>query len=91
MTEREDGYGRRGLPKDTAEFRATPDSSASTAQFQAFASGYDQMPAESGPGRAWPDQPDAGRPARSRRMPIVVGVVVAALLVLGVIAVLLHG
>ncbi len=91
MSEREDGYGRRGLPKDTAEFRATPDLSASTAQFQAFARGYDSQPAEPWADQAWPKQPDAGKPARRGNGPIVLAVVVALLIALGVAAYLMFG
>ena len=93
MSERDDGYGRRGLPKDTAEFRATPDTSASTAQFQAFARAYDNQPSERWADEAWPKQPDTGQAQAPRRRVglIVAGVVVAALIVLGVVAFLMHG
>lgn len=91
MSERDDGYGRRSLPKDTAEFRATPDSSASTAQFQAFARAYDAKPSEPWADQAWPKQPDQGRPARGRTGPIIAAVIVAVLIVAGVAAYLMFG
>lgn len=87
MSEREDRYGRNNLPSTTAEFRATPDASASTAEFKAFVAGQ-----TAGTGRAkegldaWPEQPWAGEaPARDsggRTTAIVIGaIIVVALLI----------
>src|SRR5579875_1864861 len=76
MSERDDRYARDdvpGLPSSTAEFRAMPDASASTAQFQAFAAGYDRSEARRpGPAASWPG-PAGGavgrRPARQNPPP----------------------
>lgn len=93
MSEREDRYGRNNLPSTTAEFRAAPDASASTAEFKAFVAGQ-----TAGTGRAkegldaWPEQPWAGEaPARnSGRTPaIVIGAIIVVALV--VILVVLFG
>ncbi|HVB42358.1 MAG TPA: hypothetical protein VNF47_06560 [Streptosporangiaceae bacterium] len=86
MSERDDRYARNNLPNSTAEFRATPDISASTAQFRAFASardtGYDQPRQDTG---SWPEQPWAGEaPSGGSGRPvalIVAGVVVVAIAV----------
>ena len=71
MAERDDRYVRNdgpSLPRNTGEFRAAPDASASTAEFKAFAAGQTsgtKQPADTG---SWPEQPwDAGAPARSGR------------------------
>jgi hypothetical protein len=77
MTERhEDPATRTGRSMSTGEFRATPDMSASTAQFQAFADSSVE------PERPW----DMAAPGRSvaKMALLVVGVAV----VLAVIAIL---
>jgi hypothetical protein len=89
MSERDNRYSHNDLPSTTAEFRATPDASASTAQFKAFASGQDIGTSGSRPGAdAWPEQPWAGEvPARnSGRTPaIVIGAIVVVVLVIALI------
>jgi hypothetical protein len=72
MTERLEDPPGSGRPITTGEFRATPDVSASTAQFRAFADAEDG----SEPGRPW----EMGAPGRS--------VARMALLILGVAVVL---
>ena len=78
MTERyEDPATRAGRPISTGEFRATPDASASTAQFRAFAE------TEGEPGRPW----DMGAPGRNvAKMALIV---VMGCLPLGFITLLL--
>lgn len=75
MSERhEDPATRAGRPITTGEFRATPDVSASTAQFRAFA----EKSAE--PGRSW-DVGAAGRSVPKMAIMIVVVAVVLAAVV----------
>ncbi|GEM_PF-974095 len=86
MSERDDRYARDdvpGLPSSTAEFRAMPDASASTAQFQAFAAGYDRSEARRpGPAASWPGQPwDSGRGGSRRAAALVIGGLAAIALV----------
>jgi len=87
MSERDDRYARNDLPSTTAEFRATPDASASTAQFQAFAAGRDSGAETDRPGLAtdgWPEQPWAGEAqarGASRTMVIVVSAIIFVALV----------
>jgi hypothetical protein len=74
MSERhEDPRASRSL--STGEFRAAPDVSANTAQFQAFASAHE-------PDRAWDASP--ARPSSTK----IALIVVAAVIVLAVIAIL---
>jgi hypothetical protein len=77
MTERhEDPAPHAGRPITTGEFRATPDASASTAQFRAFAEG------ESGQERPW-EMAAPGRSVAKMAMVIVlVAVVLAAIAIL---------
>jgi hypothetical protein len=76
MTERhEDPAARAGRPISTGEFRATPDVSASTAQFRAFAEGTD-------PERPW----DMAAPGRS--VAKLALLIVAVAVVLAIIAIL---
>lgn len=84
MSERDDRYARQDLPSNTAEFRATPDISASTAQFQAFAAAHDDQSEQPWQANSWPEQPAAGtQPARpSRRGPMLA---VAGLVLLAVV------
>ncbi len=69
-----------GLPANTGEFRATPDISASTAQFRAFAASQDG---------------DGGHPwsmrARARNVAALAGVIAAVVVVLIVLAFLVMG
>jgi hypothetical protein len=78
MTERyQDPAARAGRPITTGEFRTTPDASASTAQFRAFAE------RDGEPERPW----DMGAPGRSvAKMAVLV---VAVAVVLAVIAILI--
>jgi len=79
MTERyEDPASRSGRPISTGEFRATPDASASTAEFRAFAE------REAEPGRPW----DMGAPGRSVAKMALIIVIVAIVLAAIAIAVL---
>lgn len=82
MSERDDRYVRDDLPRTTGEFRATPDSSASTAEFKAFAAGQDGRSRQGG-ASSWPEQPWAGDGAADRR-----GSGRMALLILGVVVVI---
>jgi hypothetical protein len=79
MSERhEDPATRAGRPITTGEFRATPDVSASTAQFRAFA----EKSAE--PGRSW-DAVATSRSVPKMAIMIVVVVVILAAIVLLVV------
>ncbi len=73
MTERHENPAASATPITTGEFRATPDVSANTAQFRAFA----EESAE--PGRPW----EMGAPGRSvaRMALLIVGVAVVLALV----------
>lgn len=93
MSQRNDRYVGNdvpSLPQNTAEFRAAPDASASTAQFKAFAArqpeGIEQ-PVDTG---SWPEQPWPGESPSSsgsgRSVAFVVGgIVVLAIVVLAVV------
>ncbi len=78
-----------GLPRTTGEFRATPDISASTAEFRAFAAG---QTAASQPGQAvdsgsWPEQPWAGDDAGTgsgRTVAMIVGIVVVLVIIVAI-------
>jgi hypothetical protein len=85
MSQRDDRYGREDLPSTTAEFRATPDASASTAQFKAFAAGQAVNDEELDSPTAWPEQPWAGRPpgTRKTRVLVIVGVLVLMAIIIG--------
>ena len=73
MTERHENPAPSGSPITTGEFRATPDASASTAEFRAFAEDGGE------PGRPW----EMGAPGRSvaRMAVLIVGVAVVLALV----------
>jgi hypothetical protein len=86
MSERDDRYvGNDGprLPRNTSEFRATPDISGSTAEFRAFVTGQAGSTKQTADVGSWPEQPwDAGAPASSgRTVWFVVGGIVLALVV----------
>jgi hypothetical protein len=71
MTERyEEPATSAGRPMSTGEFRATPDVSASTAQFRAFAEDGSEK------GRPW----DLGAPGRSVAKMSLIVVIVAVVL-----------
>lgn len=89
MSERDDRYAGND-PISTAEFRAAPDISASTAQFKAFAQGQDVQQAQRGADGSWPEQPWAGdMPSRGsgRRTALIVGVIVAVAVVMTILLV----
>lgn len=80
MTERyENPASRPGRPMNTGEFRATPDVSASTAQFRAFA----ESEAESG--RPW-DMGASGRSVAKMALIVVIVAVVLAAIAIAVLA-----
>lgn len=83
MSERDDRYAGQDMPSTTAEFRAAPDASASTAEFKAFAAGYDSAAGRVQPADSWPEQPWAGeQPRRSgRSTAILIGAIVAVAVV----------
>jgi hypothetical protein len=87
MSERDDRYAGNDLPSTTAEFRAAPDPSASTAQFKAFAAGVDDRATGS-----WPEQPWSGqKPARASSRTRTLALVVIAAIIVVVAIVLLVG
>jgi len=69
MSDRDDRYvgnDAPSLPRDTGEFRAAPDVSASTAEFKAFAARQTDGIGRSTDSGSWPEQPWAGEvPGRS--------------------------
>jgi cytochrome b len=77
MTERHDDSAAPGRPLTTGEFRAVPDISASTAQFQAFA-GNREEPVQ---------HVQAAVPARSPRR--MTGLIVAAVIIVLILVVLI--
>ncbi len=80
MTERyENPATRPDRPMSTGEFRATPDVSASTAQFRAFAE------SEAEPGRPW-DMGASGRSVTKMALIVVVVAVVLAAIAIAVLA-----
>jgi hypothetical protein len=80
MTERyENPPTRPGHQMSTGEFRATPDVSASTAEFRAFAEG------EAEPGRPW-DMGASGRSVGKMALIVVVVAVVLAAIAIAVLA-----
>jgi len=81
MSERDDRYARNDLPSTTAEFRAAPDASASTAQFKAFAAGQDAR-SDQRPSGSWPEQPWAGEAPGRARPGLAVGLVIGAVVLL---------
>lgn len=88
MSERDDRYARNDLPKSTAEFRAVPDVSASTAQFRAFASGQEIKPDQSRPAGSWPEQPwadDAPSRGSGRTVALIAGAVIALVVVVVIV------
>ncbi len=60
MSERDGRYAANDgsrLPRTTGEFRATPDVSASTAEFKAFVAGQTSRTRQSEDSGSWPEQP----------------------------------
>jgi len=77
MTERHDDQAGNGRRMTTGEFRAAPDLSASTAQFQAFA---EDRPEATG---TW----SAGAPGRSpAKVAMLVGGVLVVLVIIAIVA-----
>jgi hypothetical protein len=77
MTERhEESAPHAGRPITTGEFRATPDVSASTAQFRAFAE------AEGGQERPWEMAAPGRSVAKMAMVIVIVAVVLAAIAIL---------
>jgi hypothetical protein len=88
MSQREDRYGRNDLPSNTAEFRAAPDASASTAEFRAFAAGQVAGTGRTNQGLdAWPEQPWAGE-APARKSGLTAGIVIGAVIVVALVVIL---
>jgi hypothetical protein len=89
MSEHDDRYASTDLPRTTAEFRAAPDASASTAEFKAFVASQDRdnLP-RSGPGDAWPEQPWAGE-ATSRIPGRTIAMIAAIVAVIVIIAIII--
>jgi hypothetical protein len=87
MSERDDRYARNDMPSNTAEFRAAPDTSASTAQFRAFAAGQDNRTDQRRPDGSWPEQPwDGESPggSSSRTVALIIGVVLVLAILIAV-------
>jgi hypothetical protein len=89
MSERDDRYAGNDLPSNTAEFRATPDMSASTAQFQAFAAGTESRPGQHSPSGSWPEQPWAGEAPASKGSGRTIAIVVGVLIIVAIAVVIL--
>lgn len=86
MSYHDDWSGRTELPKNTGEFRATPDLSASTAEFKAFARAYDNEPDRPWTADAWPAQPDPGSVGTNARPTwLIIAAVVAIALVITIV------
>lgn len=93
MSDRDDRYvgnDALSLPRNTGEFRAAPDASASTAQFKAFANrqsdGIGRSAADPG---SWPEQPwpgEAPSSGSSRTTALLVGgAILVAIIVVALI------
>jgi hypothetical protein len=89
MSEQDDRYvgnDASRLPRNTGEFRAAPDVSASTAEFKAFAAGQTGAAGRAADSGSWPEQPwdgqvSGGGGGSSRTIAIVVGAVVVVVLI----------
>ena len=80
MSEREDRYVGNDLPRNTGEFRAAPDVSASTAEFRAFFADQNTQSRQATDDGSWPEQPWPGESPRSgqgRTIAMLAGIVVA--------------
>lgn len=88
MTDRDDRYvgnDTPSLPRNTGEFRAAPDVSASTAQFKAFAARQTdgiRRAADSGswPEQPWPGEASGGSSGRTTT-PLLIGGVILLVIV----------
>lgn len=92
MPDRDDRYvgnDAPNLPRNTGEFRAAPDISASTAEFKAFAARQTDDIARSTDSGSWPAQPWPGEAPSSgsgRNTTLLVGgIVVLAVIVVALI------
>lgn len=88
MSERDDRFAGNNLPRTTGEFRAAPDSSASTAEFRAFVAGQAAQSQPVTDNGSWPEQPWPGEsPARSQAKTVgtLVGIVVAVAVIVTVV------
>jgi hypothetical protein len=89
MSDRDDRYvgnDAPSLPRDTGEFRAAPDISASTAEFKAFAARQGDgigRSTDSGswPAQPWPGQAPASVPRRNTAL-ILGGIILLAVIAL---------
>jgi hypothetical protein len=97
MSERDDRYvandaapptGQPRLPRDTGEFRAAPDISASTAEFKAFAAGQTRGVGPEADTGSWPEQPWDGQ-ASTGGSGRTIGIVVAGIVLVFLIVVLI--
>ncbi|HWF81229.1 MAG TPA: hypothetical protein VN695_11655 [Streptosporangiaceae bacterium] len=89
MSDRDDRYvgnDAPSLPRNTGEFRATPDVSASTAEFKAFAARQNDGIGRSTDSGSWPAQPWPGEApsSGSSRTPVLLigGAILLAVIVL---------
>jgi hypothetical protein len=91
MSDRDDRYVGNdvpSLPRNTGEFRAAPDVSASTAEFKAFAARQGDgvaRPADSG---SWPEQPWPGEAPSSgsgRTTALLVGGIILVVVIVVVL------
>jgi hypothetical protein len=92
MSDRDDRYvgnDAPSLPRNTGEFRAAPDVSASTAQFKAFAARQTDGIGHSTDTGSWPEQPWPGEAPASgsgRKSALLVGgIVLLAVIVLALV------
>jgi len=87
MSDRDDRYvgnDALSMPRNTGEFRAAPDISASTAEFKAFAAGETDGVGRSTESGSWPEQPWPGKaPAADprRKTALLVGGVIVLIVV----------
>jgi hypothetical protein len=84
--------GQQGLPSTTAEFRAAPDASASTAEFKAFAAGQTAGTRQpSGSVGSWPEQPWPGQVpsgGSGRTVALVIGAIVVLAIIITLVVLL---
>jgi hypothetical protein len=92
MSDRDDRYvgnDALSMPRNTGEFRAAPDISASTAEFKAFAAGQtDGIGRSTDPAGSWPEQPWPGEAPSSdqgRKTALLVGGVILLVVVVALI------
>ncbi|HET9895271.1 MAG TPA: hypothetical protein VFQ44_10085 [Streptosporangiaceae bacterium] len=91
MSERDDRYVGNDLPRNTGEFRAAPDASASTAEFRAFFADQSTQSRQAADEGSWPEQPWPGESPRSgqgRTIAMLAGIVIAVVIVIVVLLVI---